>query len=148
MNEFEWRRQLRDLHAPVAPRRDLWPQIEAALDAEPAPAAAPIARRPASNRSPWLLAAGFAGLTLLALGLSLQQTRHAPSAPVANTAPAGVPPWKPEDPRLAGAAIELDAARMELQQALQQAPHSGALQRLLNRNEQQQSYLRRLDQAG
>lgn len=147
MNEFEWRRQMRDLHAPVAPRRDLWPQIEAALDGSPV-AASPATHAHRRHGALWLLAASFAGLTLLAVGLSLQQGRHAPAAPIASSAPAGVPPWKPDDPRLAGAAIELDAARMELQQALQQAPHSEALQRLLNRNEQQQSYLRRLDQAG
>ncbi|TAM58191.1 MAG: hypothetical protein EPN49_13455 [Rhodanobacter sp.] len=31
MNEFEWRRQLRDLRQPLRPRRDLWTSIEAAL---------------------------------------------------------------------------------------------------------------------
>ena len=47
------------------------------------------------------------------------------------------------------AAIELDAARMELQLAIQQAPHSPALQRLLDRTELQQTQLRQLaNQAG
>ncbi len=31
MNEFEWRRQLRDLRQPQTPQRDLWPSIDAAL---------------------------------------------------------------------------------------------------------------------
>jgi hypothetical protein len=52
--------------------------------------------------------------------------------------------WKPADPRLAGAATQLNAARMELQQAMQQAPHSPALQRLLIQTERQQSQLRQL----
>ncbi|MEO9079456.1 MAG: hypothetical protein ABI268_09100, partial [Rhodanobacter sp.] len=52
--------------------------------------------------------------------------------------------WKPSDPRLTGAAIELDAARMELQLAIRQAPDSAALQRLLQRIEQQQTQLRRM----
>jgi uncharacterized protein HemY len=57
--------------------------------------------------------------------------------------------WKPNDPRLAGAALELDAARMELQQAMQQAPDSPALQRLLQQTHAQQNYLRELEkQAG
>ena len=48
----------------------------------------------------------------------------------------------PADPRLRGAALELDAARMELDQALTQAPHSPALRRLLTRTERQLVQLR------
>lgn len=150
MNEFEWRRQMRELHQPVAPQRDLWPQIEAALDG-----ATPPGRRPASttaargsNRPIWLLAASFAGLTLLAVGLVLQQNRSAPAGhPLASTT-ASARPWKPADPRLAGAAIDLDAAQLELRQAIEQSPDSIALRRLLDRTEQQQARLRHLDQAG
>lgn len=141
MNEFEWRRQLRELRAPVAPHHDLWSRIDAAL--EPV---APTVR--ASARPGWLLAASFAGLSLLAVGLSLRQDRLAahPQAAIAAAAPM---PWKPGDPRLAGAAIVLDAANLELRQAIEQAPHSPALQRLLSRTRQQQSRLRQLDrQAG
>jgi hypothetical protein len=43
---------------------------------------------------------------------------------------------------LRGAALELDAARMELDQALTQAPHSPALHRLLARTEHQLAQLR------
>jgi hypothetical protein len=93
-----------------------------------------------------LLVASFVGITLLALGLGLQQSRQPIQAPVAA---ARVPSaWKPDDPRLAGAAVELDAARMELRQAIEQSPDSAALQRLLLRTEQQQSRLRQLDRAG
>lgn len=149
MNEFEWRRQLRDLQQPIAPPRNLWPRIDAALEAQAsgASAAAPAARR--TSRVPlWLLVASFAGITLLAVSLGLHQSRQAAHTPLATTAPASPPSWKPADPRLAGAAIELDAARMELRQAIQQSPDSNALQRLLIRTEQQQSRLQRLDQAG
>ena len=140
MNEFEWRRQMRDLRAPVAPRRDLWSDIDAALE--------PIAAARRSRSPGWLLAAGFAGLSLLAVSLSLRQDRL-PSHPQGSDATIAQVHWKPEDPRLAGAAIELDAARIELQQAMEQAPHSPALQRLLSRTRQQQSRLRQLDeQAG
>lgn len=148
MNDFEWRRQLRDLQQPTAPRRDLWPAIEAALDAHGASAAGTsVHQRRAFHAPAWLLVASFVGITLLALGLSLQHARQPIQAPLAATS---APPaaWKPDDPRLAGAAVELDAARMELRQAIEQAPDSGALQRLLLRTEQQQSRLRQLDRAG
>ena len=144
MNEFEWRRQMRELREPVAPRHDLWDRIEAAL--EPSPAAAHTRRAP--NAALWLLAASFAGLTLLAVGLG---SRLQPQ-PTATLAATGDTPraasWRPDDPRLAGAAIELDAAHMELRQALQQSPDSTGLQRLLIRTQQQQSRLRHLDRAG
>ncbi len=152
MNEFEWRRQLRDLRQPQLPGRDLWASIDAALgdpgalaNADTAPSAAARARRPLR----WLGAAAL----LLALGvagsLGWQQVRAPASTHLAavsrassSTAPAA--PWKPSDPRLAGAAIELDAAHMELRQALQQSPDSTALQRLLLRTERQQAQLRQL----
>jgi hypothetical protein len=140
MNEFEWRRQLRELRTPVTPSADLWTRIDAAL--EPAKPAARSSARPG-----WLLAASFAGLSLLAVGLSLRQDRL--PAPSSGSLAATQAPWKPGDPRLAGAAIVLDAANLELKQAIEQAPHSPALQRLLSRTRQQQSRLRQLDeQAG
>jgi hypothetical protein len=137
MNEFEWRRQLRELRTPVAPRGDLWARIDAELE--------PAAPARTSSRSGWLLAASFAGLSLLAVGLSLRQERLL-DQPQGTTTAAIHADWKPGDPRLAGAAIELDAARIELRQALQQAPNSPGLQRLLSRTRQQQSRLRQLDQ--
>ena len=137
MNEFEWRRQLRELRTPVAPRSDLWARIDATLE--------PAAPARTSSRPGWLLAASFAGLSLLAVGLSLRQGQLLDQPRTTATA-ATQAPWKPDDPRLAGAAIELDAARIELRQALEQAPNSPALQRLLSRTRQQQSRLRQLDQ--
>jgi hypothetical protein len=152
MNEFEWRRQLRDLRQPLAPRRDLWASIDAVLeDAErtQAPAAVhPHESRPAPRRHRLLAAAGLAASLLLAAGIGWRALQHPTAAPATERLQAGAH-WKPADPRFAGAAIELDAARMELQLALQQTPGSPALQRLLDRTEQQQTQLRQLaHQAG
>ena len=151
MNEFEWRRQMRDLRQPLAPQRDLWVSIDAALeDAErmQAPANPALHELRPAHRRRWLVAASLAASLLLAGGIGWHALQAPTAEPVAShaTAPAS---WKPSDPRLAGAAIELDAARMELQLAIQQAPDSPALQRLLSRTEQQQAQLRQLaTQAG
>lgn len=136
MNDFEWRRQLRDLRQPHTPRRDLWTGIEQAMGAR-APNA-PGASFP--SRAPWFFAAGLAAITLLAIGLA----RLPPTVTPAATDVAAAIRWKPADPRLAGAAIELGAAQVELRQAIAQAPGSAALQRLLERTELQQSRLRQL----
>ena len=138
MNEFEWRRQLRDLRQPLAPQRDLWHAIDATLDA----AATDLTDNPPrSTRRSWLLGASLAASLLLVAGIGWHLLRASTPvpAPIASTHP-----WKPVDPRLAGAAIELDAARLELQLAIRQAPTSAALQRLLDRTEQQQAQLRQL----
>jgi anti-sigma-K factor RskA len=143
MNEFEWLRQMRELNQPAAPRNDLWARIDAALD-ETAPIqvtdATPIKR--ARHRQAWALAASIAAVVVLACGI-VWHTHSIPSA--APSVAENNAPWKPSDPRLAGAAVELDAARMELQQAMQQAPDSPALQRLLQRTDAQQALLRDLE---
>lgn len=143
MNEFEWRRQMRELRQPVAPPHDLWSRIDAALDSSATPATSP-GRQPRH----WLPAIGIAAALVLVgwLGGHLQQRLQSVSAP---TIASASQPWKPADPRLAGAAIELTAAQIELRQALQQAPHSPALQQLLANTERQQASLRQLvHQAG
>ena len=142
MNDFEWRQQMRQLRQPVRPSAHLWQRIDAALDA-PAPAATSPARPVPMQR--WLLAASLAGLIVLAGGLAWRLQQGAPAAPAIAEAPTSAKPWKPTDPRLSGAAIELNAAQIELSQAMQQAPHSAALQRLLARTEQQQSQLRQME---
>lgn len=152
MNEFEWRRQLRDLRQPLAPRRDLWASIDAMLEdagRTQVPAALhPREPRPTPRHRRLLAGAGIAASLLLAAGIGWRLWQHPVAAPVAEP-PQASAHWKPSDPRFAGAAIELDAARMELQLALQQAPDSPALQRLLGRTEQQQTQLRHLaHQAG
>lgn len=140
MNEFEWRRQLRQLRQPTTPRRDLWRSIESALADQDAPRieSTPQAKQTSPQR--WPVLAGMAACVLLAV-VSVswhEQPRPAASAQL----DAANRPWNTADPRLEGATIELQAARRELQQALKQAPDSPALRRLLNRTEQQQADLR------
>jgi len=144
MNEFEWRQQMRKLREPVAPRRDLWDAIDAALDEHIGDAATsqPLQR---TSPKPWLLAAVLAGAFLLAGGIGWHLSRTANIAP-GDTSMLTNATWKPSDPRLSGAAIELDAASIELRQAMQQSPNSPSLQRLLARTEQQQTQLRHLAQ--
>lgn len=137
MNEFEWHRQLRDLRQPLLPQRDLWASISPALDR--VQGADPILS-PSRHRRRWLVAAALAASALLAVSISWQWKQVPQGRRVAHSTVAS-PAWKPSDPRLAGAAIELSAARMELRQAMQQAPHSPALQRLLVRTRQQQAQL-------
>ncbi len=139
MNEFEWLRQTRALDRPVAPTRDLWPGIADRL-ADATPAASTPRRR---NITPWALAASLVALSLLAGSLSMRQTPM-PAAQYAST-DTHASPWKPRDPRLSGAAIELDAARSELTQAMQQAPQAAFLQRLLDRTNHQRNRLARFE---
>lgn len=144
MNEFEWRQQMRNLRRPVTPGRDLWDAIDAALERREDDAAPTQTTRRATQR-PWLLAAALACVFLLAGGIGLRLHLKAAAASGSGNAPAlANASWNPPDPRFSGAAIELDAARLELQQAMQQSPHSPALQRLLARTEQQQTQLRHL----
>ncbi len=138
MNEFEWRRQLRALRQPVAPRRDLWRAIDATLTGAAADAPEPARIRSTAGR--WLLGAGVAASIVFAGTLG----RHLWPATAIPVAPPSLGHWRPADPRLTGAAIELDTARLELRQALQQNPHSPVLQRLLTRTRQQQDRLRQL----
>ena len=151
MNEFDWRRQLRDLRQPLTPQRDLWVSIDAALDDTAlahAPAMSPTPLHQPRHRQRWLVAAGLAASLLLVGGIGWHRLQAPATRSVAGVTPSSAG-WKPADPRLAGAAIELDAARMELQLAIQQAPGSAALQRLLSRTQLQQTQLRQLtDQAG
>lgn len=149
MNEFEWLRQTRALREPVSPRRDLWQAIDAALDDATSNASAPAPRRSTAQRAQgWLLAASFAGMSLFAGSLAVH-LRDRPLATAAVQFTPEVERWRPSDPRLAGAAVQFDAASMELRQAMEQAPNSPALQRLLYRMQKQQSQLRQLEhQAG
>jgi hypothetical protein len=147
MNEFEWLRQMRDLNQPVAPQNELWARIDAAID-NAAPAVAettPTPIRRGRHLQAWALAASVAAVIVIAGGIVWRTHTATPDVPTsAQTSKPAIanPSWKPDDPRFAGAAVEFDAARMELQQAIQQSPDSPALQRLLQRTEQQQTQLR------
>ena len=150
MNEFVWRRQLRDLRQPLIPPDVLWASIDARLGPrEPlqiAPSAAIVA--PATRRQRRRAALGLTAAIGLSAAIGWYGLRPA-AVPTPAISTASFARWKPADPRLMGATIELDAARMELQQALQQAPHSPALRRLLVRTERQQARLHALgNEAG
>jgi hypothetical protein len=137
MNEFEYLRQMRSLRTPVPPSRDLWGAIDQRLDETPA----------ARSRHLWTrrvaLAAAIFGVAIFSgsIAVRLATPEHAAVAVGGH--------WKPVDPRLTGAAVELEAAHGELTQALHDAPDSPALRRILNRTQRQQERLRQLErQAG
>ena len=144
MNEFEWRRQMRELRQPVVPGDHLWERIDAALGASDTRTSAAVIPMTVGRRRRWPTVMGMTAALVLACGIGWHVRQHVAS----NTASpriAAAAPWKPADPRLAGAAIELHAAQIELGQAIRQAPGSPMLQRLLARTEQQQASLRRLE---
>lgn len=133
MNEFEWLKQTRALDVPVEPGRDLWPGIAARI----------AAVAPRRRRSPRLMLAAASAAAALVVGgvgarLLLEAAANAPAAGKEAR-------WNPHDPRLAGAAIELDAARYELRQALDESPKAAFLHRLIDRTERQQVRLQQLE---
>ncbi len=132
MNQFQWLAQTRALRTDHLPSRDLWPDIASRL----------ASRRhepQARGRLPWLAAAAT---ILLGLGFGYAAL-HGPAVPtplVLNDAGAR---WKPEDPRLAGAAIELQAAQAQIRLALQAQPGATYLEHIQRLTRDQQQRLRR-----
>ena len=150
MNDFELRRQLRELRTSVQPQSNLWPLIARQITA-PAQAATLSVRR--RSRLPWALAASLvmassAGVLFLALQERVASTDI--------TADLGKRPDVSEqiqrarelaasgDPRLASAEIVLDNASSELDLALQQQPDAVFLVGLINRTHAQQRKVARL----
>jgi len=145
MNDFELQRQLRAMNEPLPPQNDLWSCIAARIAAEEAVTAAARRRK---ARLPLAAAAALLAFVVtgsLVLGLRgpgndvAQQTVTDPAmasaqklrdfardARASSRAPGG-------DPRLVGAAVVLDAAHAELEQALEQRPDAVFLVSLLNR---------------
>jgi hypothetical protein len=145
MNDFELQRQLRAMNAPRPPQNDLWSGIAERIAADDAVAAATQRRK---ARVPLAAAAALLAFVVtgsLMLGLRgpgndvTQQSGADPSlassqklrdfardARSSSRAPGG-------DPRLVGAAVVLDAAHAELEQALEQRPDAVFLVSLLNR---------------
>jgi hypothetical protein len=157
-HDFQWRRQLRDLSGPVQPQRDLWLDIASRIAAEQA---AP-AQEPAPRRRRWPVAfAAAASVALAVLVAGVLQQRTAPQMPPLATHPATrLDPAaaiaaaetqfrqvRPQDPRLAAAAVELDAAADEIRQMLQQQPDAVFLVGLLNRTNERRLKLARMGQA-
>lgn len=153
MNEFELRRELRELRSDREPARDLWPQIASRMQCEELPAEVPVRKR----RANWLpLSAAAAIAVSLGAGIfsmALQGPSFADPA-----APDGMPPGfsvqsqierarelaLTVDPRLAGAEVVVDAANAELEEALRQQPDAVYLVGLINRTHAQRRKLARL----
>ncbi len=150
MSEFELRRRLRALSSERAPRNDLWPAIAQRIHQE-ATTAAP-------TRSARRLAFAAAAGIVIALGAgwigSALQRDNATSPMTAQSAMTDrfdMPDRAHElsrmagrDPRLAGAAVVLDSAHSELEQALEQQPDAVFLVGLINRNNEARMRLARL----
>lgn len=150
MNDFELQRQLRDLRGPRDPSSDLWPGISERIRIAQASVAEPRQRR-------WLPLSAAAAIALAVttgiFSLSLQQQASERDATLAGT---GTMPTVREqidraralaltgDPRLAGAEVVLDAATLELEQALQQQPDAVYLVGMINRTHAQRRKLARL----
>jgi hypothetical protein len=158
-HEFQWRRQMRDLSGPVQPQRDLWLDIAARIAAEEA--APPVEASPRRRRWPLALAAA-ASLALAVLVAGVLQQDTPVSGPAVATHPAATKldpataiaaadtqfkQVRPQDPRLAAAAVELDAAADEIRQMLQQQPDAVFLVGLLNRTNERRLKLARMGQA-
>jgi hypothetical protein len=152
-HDFQWRRGLRDLSGPAQPQRDLWLDIASRIQAEAPPvAAAPRRRRVVA----WAMAASVALAALLIGTLQLQQPAAPPQAAAhPKTDPAEAiaavdrqfKQVRTQDPRLAAASVELDAAADEIRQMLQQQPDAVFLVGLLNRTNERRLKLARMGQA-
>ncbi|WP_300616746.1 hypothetical protein [Dokdonella sp.] len=150
MNDFEIQRRLREMNAPRTPPIDLWPAIEKRIASEEHEVRLPMRRR----TWPPLAAAAAVLFTVLG-GVALLHRQGADSTPdfatlnansfervsptdadLARRAPGG-------DPRLAGAAVVLDAAQIEIRQAISERPDAAFLVDLLNRTNARRSKLDR-----
>jgi hypothetical protein len=146
MTDFEIQRRLREMNAPRPPQNDLWPDIAARIAA--GEAVAPIGQQSVRRRRNWLPLAAAAALLAAVVTGSLVLGMRQPDRDIAAAATDAPSPQKLRmsmrdahgtsrapggDPRLLGAAVVLDAAHAELEQALEQRPDAVFLVSLLNR---------------
>lgn len=146
MTDFEIQRRLREMNTPLPPQNDLWSGIAARIAAEEATA------HTARRRRNWLPLAAAAALLVAIVTGSLLVGMHSSEPNIAmqsgSNDPATISSQKLRefargtrdysrapggDPRLVGAAVVLDAAHAELEQALEQRPDAVFLVSLLNR---------------
>ncbi|MEZ5461296.1 hypothetical protein [Dokdonella sp.] len=153
MNEFELRRELRELRADHEPGRDLWPQIARRLQNEEASVDGPTRK----HRRSWLplsaaaaiavsLSAGVFGLAMQgsAFDASPDSGGFAADVSVQNQIERARELAMTVDPRLAGAEVVVDMANAELEDALRQQPDAVYLVGLINRTHAQRRKLARL----
>lgn len=140
MKDFEWMRHVRSLNRPVAPQRDVWPQIAEVISAQPVQQQHPRAYWPFALAATLVLSlvAGF-------VAWKFRSPTNANSTDIAVVADS--PLWQPQDPRLVAAAADLDVARAELIQALAVTPEAAYLQRLLARTAGTRERLQNLEQS-
>ena len=149
MTDFELQRRLRDLRVPVAPERDLFPAIAARIEGRQ------LVTTRNRRRSPWLYAAAASILVsvITAVGIGQMATQRADThlaqrsvdpatLPGMNAAAVAAAPGG--DPRLAAAAMVLDDARTQLEQAIAERPDAVFLVSLMNRTNAQHMKLERL----
>lgn len=153
MNEFEIRRELRELRSDHEPGQDLWPQIARRLQAEGTATAESTRLR----RRNWLpLSAAAAIAVTLSAGI-FSMTMQKSSFMDSPASGAGEESLSVQvqierartlaltvDPRLAGAEVVVDAANAELEEALRQQPDAVYLVGLINRTHAQRRKLARL----
>ena len=87
MTEFEWLRQMRELRQPLAPQRDLWGAIDAALDdvGRSGGPVDPVQRPPrATPRRHWLLAVSLAALVVVVCGIAWHLQQAPANVPIAS----------------------------------------------------------------
>jgi hypothetical protein len=141
MNELQWLNQTRMLKRPVEPSHELWPEIAARLTPHTR-----SARSPRSRWLPWAMAATLAAVSVFAGTLVWQQHANQATHLAAHVAPTAVTPWKPRDPHLVGAAIELNVARDQLARAIHDAPDDTYLRDMLAHANAQVRRLKQLPQ--
>ena len=149
MTDFELQHRLRDLRVPVAPERDLFPAITAQIEGRQ------LAASRIRSRLPWLYAAAAAILVsvITAVGIGQMATqrtetnlaqRSADPATLPGMNAAAVAGAPGGDPRLAAAAMVVDDARAQLEQAIAERPDAVFLVSLMNRTNAQHMKLERL----
>ncbi len=150
MNDFELQRQLRNLRGPHAPTSDLWPGIAERIGNR-------ARSTPTARHRRWMpLTAAAAIVFAMATGifsLAVQQQMAGRDAALAGVVEMPTVRQQIErarelaqtgDPRLASAEVVLDAASLELEQALQQQPDAVYLVGMINRTHAQRRKLARL----
>lgn len=148
MSEFEWRSEMRKLGGPVEPARDLWPTIESRIAALP------------NRRSHRPFGFSIAAAVLVACGAlvfawQLRTSTPAPVPIVASSTDVAIKHKhadsdvaQPAHPALAAAALDLDDASTNIQEALEQRPDAVFLVGLLNRTNGQRLRLMKQSYAG
>jgi hypothetical protein len=146
MSEFEWRSEMRKLDGPVEPARDLWPTIESRIAALPN-------RR---SRRPFgfsIAAAVLVACGALVFAWQLHTSTPAPVPIVASSSDVAIKHKhsdiaQPAHPALAAAALDLDDASTNIQEALEQRPDAVFLVGLLNRTNGQRLRFMKQSYAG